>query len=46
MSEYKCCVSCIAFWNALVELQVKTDQKIAWYNYAEPTVCIIAFLDS
>jgi len=28
MTEYKCCMSCIAFVNALVELQIKTDRKM------------------
>jgi len=43
LTEYKCCMGCIASGNALVEVQVKTDQKMAWLNYAKPTVCIIVY---
>jgi len=45
MTEYKCMI-CIPSGNAPVELQVKTGRKMPWVNYAEATVCIIAFLDS
>jgi len=46
MTEYKWCTTSIASGNALDELQVKTGRKMAWFNNAEPTVCIIVFLDS
>jgi len=30
MTEFKCCMSYIAFGNVLVILQVKTGRKMAW----------------
>jgi len=42
MTEYKCCTTSIVSRNAMVELQVKTGRKMAWFNYVESTVCIIA----
>jgi len=42
MTEYKCCMSYIGFGL----IAGKNWLKLAWLNYAEPTVYIIDFLGS